>query len=332
MERQTAIGSQPDALVREAYARMRRRPPDYHAAVARLDDALSARADDAETYLAKAICMLALDRPKTCRELLAAAARHDGGMLAPRLRLAHLELARVLLRRHAYDEAIEALDGAGNDALSRSVRGYTRKHLGGESRLTPTEHERVVRWLTRRELDAAERALRQRRYTDALHACDAASRVEDRGSRLARLRATALRRRVEDALDDGSAQLRKMHNHLTAARGWLHRVDVTALAEDPDEREECAAEARAIEELQARVTAQFWRAEVGALRSRFDATCRIHNEARMTYVEYGVFRSSVAGLRTAAEQLERRLPADSDARGPLAELLAEIRQVQLKFR
>ncbi|MGI5241092.1 hypothetical protein [Dactylosporangium sp. CA-139066] len=321
------VQSEPETLVRQAYAAMRRRPPDYHAAVARLDEALSVRGDDAETYLAKAICMLALDRPKTCRELLDAAGRHDGGLLAPRLRLAHLELARVLLRRHAYDDAIEALDGAGNDALCRSVRAYTRKHLGGDPHLTLAEHERVVRWLTRRELDAAERALGQRRYTDALHACDAASRVDDRGSRLARLRATALRRRVGDALDDGSAQLRKMHNHLTAARGWLHRA-----AEDPDERAECAAEARAIEELQQRVTAAFWRAEVAALRSRFDATCRIHNEARMTYVESGVFRASIAGLRTDAERLERRLPPDSDARGPLAVLVGEIRQVQLRFR
>jgi hypothetical protein len=319
--------SEPEALVREAYTRMRRRPPDYHTAVARLDEALSARPDDADTYLAKAICMLALDRPKTCRELLESAARHDDGPLAPRLRLAHLELARVLLRRHAYDEAIGALDGAGNDALSRSVRAYTRRHLGGDPRLTLAEHEQVVRWLTRRELDAAERALGERRYTDALHACDAASRVDDRGSRLARLRATALRRRVEDALDDGSSQVRKMHNHLTAARGWLHRA-----AEDPAERAECAAEARALDEVQQRVTGQYWRAEVATLRSRFDTTCRIHNEARMTYVEYGVFRSSIAGLRTAAEQLDRRLPAEGDARGPLSDLLTDIRQVQLKFR
>jgi tetratricopeptide (TPR) repeat protein len=327
MEQRTATTSDPEALVREAYACMRRRPPDYHAAVARLDEALCVRPGDADTHLAKAICMLALDRPKTCRELLRAAIRHDDGLLAPRLRLAHLELARVLLRRHAYDEAIEALDGAGNDALSRGARAYTRLHLGGEPRLTQAEHEQVVRWLTRRELDAAERALRERRYTDALHACDAASRVDDRGSLLARMRASALRRRVEDALEDGSGQLRKMSNHLTAARGWLDRA-----AEDPGERVECVEEARAIEELQQRVTRQFWRAEVATLRSRFDTTCRIHGQNRMTMVEYGVFRSSIAGLQSDADRLERRLPPDSDAREPLEELFDEIRQVQLKFR
>ncbi|GAA4245030.1 tetratricopeptide repeat protein [Dactylosporangium darangshiense] len=324
MEQPTSTRTDPPELVRQAYACMRRRPPDYHTALARLDEALSLRPGDAETHLAKAICMLALDRPKTCGELLEAAAAHDDGALAPRLRLAHLELARVLLRRHAFDEAIGALDGAGNDALSRSARAYTRLRLGGAPHLTGAEHERVVRWLTRRELDAAERAVRERRYTDALQACDAASRVDDRGSRLALLRATALRRRVEDALDDGSAQLRKMHNHLTAARGWLHRA-----AEDPAE---CAAEARAIEELDGRVAEQFRRAEVQTLRSRFEATCRIHNEARMTFVEYGVFRSSVAGLHSAAEQLQRSLPQHSDAHDALADLLAEIRQMQLRFR
>src|SRR5690242_17908319 len=97
----------------------------------------------------------------------------------------------------------------------------------------------------------------------------------------------------------------------TAAPAWPGCAPPRCAAEDPDERAECAAEARAIEELQGRVAEQFRRAEVATLRSRFEATCRIHNEARMTFVEYGVFRSSVAGLHSAAEQLQRSLPQHS---------------------
>jgi hypothetical protein len=196
---------------------------DCRAAIGLLDHALRLDGKNAEAHLLMADCLLCLDQPERALDHVAEAERHAGDGLRPRVdetrrrcmdaaRAEYLEQARVLLRGGDQRRAVAVLSRCqsliGDDEQVRLIQAYAAVRLDQRGSaadrtdapwLEAAELERVLRWLTREEISAAQEALHEQRYEAAFRACQAAIRIDNRGGYCALLSATALYQFVQQA-------------------------------------------------------------------------------------------------------------------------------------
>jgi signal transduction histidine kinase len=258
-----------------------------------------------------------------------------------------IERVRLHLRSGASGAAVAILrqyTGPVDDHY-HAVRAYAyelrRAQSGVRERTEPADLrrldaaalQRVLRWLTREELRAGEKALAEGRFAAAVDLFRAADRIDDRGVDAALLQATALYEFVSSALSrQQPLDLDRARRHLTAAARLTQRA--TADAALAVRGEHLAAEIDTLlrrvdqgRERQRRVQ------EVDNVVRRFKALVA-HSERNPPRVmmERTNLRTSLAPIGGEVTRLRRRHPADSPEGRLLAEVAGEIEVIQAQFR
>jgi hypothetical protein len=251
-----------------------------------------------------------------------------------------IEVARRRLRRGYRLEAAELLDRCVralardriDDAALAERRRYAHDRCTGDGRtsLPPDVLQRVIVWVTRDELTAAEQALAADRPFAAARFLIAADRIDPRGTRSAYLHARALYRAAQKSVDraavgdrgrvDGPD--RTVPAHLKRAERCLRRAASLLLraAEDPAQRLECdhlslTIGARLAALTERRVTTDRMAAACACLVD-YDAFARHHaDRERLSPSAQAGFRSSLAALSGRIDRLLHRCPpASAEAR------------------
>jgi tetratricopeptide (TPR) repeat protein len=350
------IDTKLERLLDQAQQKLERR--DYHAALARLGEALGLRPRHAEAHRLKAECLLGLEHPERALEVLDLATRYATDervrerIAATRSRCVRaladeqIERARTWLRSGRIRQAVTLLRACEkplrDDQWFQEVRSYALLRLAREAPdtdpadarwLDPVELEHVLCWLTREELEEAAGAIRERRFTPALLALDTAWRIDGRGARAALLRATALLRRVQTAGDSANRpDLARSRAHLKEALRWVRvaEADPGLLHEQRPVAEAIRKNLRSVDDQLARQRAM---EPVNALIERLNTIARIYNNKPVLYdVEVGTLRSSLAALATDVRNERPKHPSDSPAGIALADLARTIEGILAKFR
>jgi hypothetical protein len=229
-----------------------------------------------------------------------------------------------------------------DDPQIREIQSYTLLRLDGTTSasepgadeaewLEPAELERVLTWLTRDELTEAEQAIAERQYTRALRACTAAWRIDSRGATAALLRATALFRRLQEAVNGSRPpELQVQRDHLQEAARWAaHAATVD------DARPQRESLVRAIDAARRRVErdAALKRrmAPINALIKRFNNTMRVYPRS-IDMIQATNLRASLASLAADVERTRRKYPPGSPEWAALDELAAAIAKVLAQLR
>jgi hypothetical protein len=252
-----------------------------------------------------------------------------------------IEVARRRLRRGYRLEAAELLDRCVralardriDDAALAERRRYAHDRCTGDGRtsLQPDVLQRVIVWVTREELTAAEQALAADRPFAAARFLIAADRMDPRGTRSAYLHARALYRAAHKSLDraaDGdrggplTGPDRTVPAHLQRAERCFRRAAalLPRAAEDPALRLECdhlsvTIEARLATLTERRASTERMAAACACLVD-YDAFVRHHaDRALLSPSARAGFRSSLAALSGRIDRLLHRCPpASAEAR------------------
>ena len=326
-------------------ARQRIEQGDHPAAMALLKQALSIDRTDPELHLLQARCFRELNRTDRARAALDRAWRHTDDP-SVRTRIAQereacaradvatlVETARHHLRDGDARAALDVLRRCGDAADVEAYRSYAHELLRGRPYGEPDDVrwpdratlQRVLRWLTREELDAGSRALDERRYAAAIDAFRDADRIDDRGTESARLHATALHEYVSSALTRRPPlDLDRARSHLTTARRLAVRAAATSLVEPIDRLLKTVERQRA----DRKVTVA-----VDRLIQQYNHLVRFYDRnPPRTAMERGNFRSSLAPISGQVIRLRRQVPAGSTDGLRLAELAEEIAKKLAGFR
>jgi hypothetical protein len=229
---------------------------------------------------------------------------------------------RVLIRHQSYDAVL----------AERRAYAHDRSTGDGQSSLPPEVLERVIRWLTREELEAGERELAASRPWAAAKRFAAADAIDPRGTRSALLQALALQRaarRAEGrAVPDRPAELHKAERYLRRAAALLSRAET-----DPAQRASAADLGDRIDtQLEALRGAQTAVARMGAARAclaDYNTFVRHYNENPLNSPQaYANFRSSLATLSARISRLRRVCPPGSAESELLAQLAAGAADMQ----
>jgi hypothetical protein len=214
------------------------------------------------------------------------------------------------------------------------------EHKGTEPGLDPSAMQRVLRWLTQEELDAARQALTEGRVVAAANALEAAAHMDDRGALASQLHAKALLEYVRKGVKppaplplDRARDLLDKAAHLArrAARDpALGNTAVALVAEiDPllaDVNGQLAQEA-------ARRAKEAGHKEVEDLVRRWNTLIEHYGRRGFMYdVEAANLRSSLANLRTDVTTQSRRHGPQTPEGRRLADLQQQIAELLAAFR
>lgn len=285
----------------------------------------------------------------------------------------YLSQARRLLRQREYRRAIELIDRHLLDTTSTPVpmedlRTYAYELLGkrGASatrrapvnlkrgvpvslrrpvavdlhRLTRAQLERILTWLLSGEIRAADEALRADEYSDAVSACEAAERIDNRSTHVAMVHARARYELAVLALNGQAADLDDVAKQLQKA-GWL----VMRAAHDPTVRDAHKKLSVAIDDVTAiveRRRARTARADaVSAVVQRFNRLVQHYDDKDqlISHVQLGNARASLAQIRADVDRLLRLNAPDSaagmilvDLRGQCARYKEHLERVGRRIR
>jgi hypothetical protein len=285
----------------------------------------------------------------------------------------YLSQARRLLRQREYRRAIELIDRHLLDTTNTPVpmedlRTYAYELLGkrGASatrrapvnlrrgvpvslrrpvavdlhRLTRSQLERILTWLLSGEIRAADEALRADEYADAVAACEAAERIDNRSTHVAMVHARARYELAVLALNGQAADLDDVAKQLQKA-GWL----VMRAAHDPTVRDAHKKLSVAIDDVTAiveRRRARTARADaVTAVVQRFNRLVQHYDDKDqlISHVQLGNARASLAQIRADVDRLLRVNAPDSpagmilvDLRGQCARYKEHLERVGRRIR
>lgn len=199
---------------------------EHRAALDTLDRARRLSPRHAEACLLQARCLLALDQPEQALPKVDIADPTDAALRSrieetrsaclAAIATKRLAEVRACLRRGDPTGAVRILRRyepmSQGDGFYAAVLAYATPGRSPEV----FQLEPVLRWLAREELDAAEWALRDSRYEEALDACRRAHRVDPRGALAALRFAQAIVGLVRERPPDP----RTLRAYLTDARRW----------------------------------------------------------------------------------------------------------------
>ncbi len=250
-----------------------------------------------------------------------------------------LTQVRKLLRQREYRRALELIDRhlldtetAGTPVPVEDLRTYAYELLGrrGASatrrtpvnlrrgipvslrrpvavdlhRLTRAQLERVLRWLLAGEIRLADDALRADEYAEAVSACEAAERIDNRSTHVAMVHARARYELAVLALNGQAADLDDVSKQLQKA-GWL----VMRAAHDPTVRDAHKKLSVAIDDVSAiveRRRARTARADaVSGVVARFNRLVQHYDDRDqlISHVQLGNARASLAQIRADVDRL-----------------------------
>lgn len=284
-----------------------------------------------------------------------------------------LTQVRRLLRQREYRRALELidrhlLDTTGLPVPAEDLRTYAYELLGkrGASavrrapvnlrrgvpvslrrpvavdlhRLTRSQLERVLNWLLSGEIRAADEALRADEYADAVAACEAAERIDNRSTHVAMVHARARYELAVLALNGQAPNLEEVSRQLQKA-GWL----VMRAAHDPTVRDAHKKLSAAIDDVGAiveRRRARTARADaVTAVVQRFNRLVRHYDDKDqlISHVQLGNVRASLATIRADVDRLLAQHHPDSpagviliDLRGQCARYKEHLERVGRRIR
>jgi hypothetical protein len=285
----------------------------------------------------------------------------------------YLTQTRRLLRQREYRRAIELIDRHLHDTTGTPVpvedlRTYAYELLGkrGASatrrapvnlrrgvpvslrrpvavdlhRLTRSQLERVLTWLLSGEIRAADEALRADEYADAVAACEAAERIDNRSTHVAMVHARARYELAVLALNGQAADLEDVAKQLQKA-GWL----VMRAAHDPTVRDAHKKLSVAIDDVTAiveRRRARTARADaVSGVVQRFNRLVQHYDDKDqlISHVQLGNARASLAQIRADVDRLLRLNHPDTpagmiliDLRGQCARYKEHLERVGRRIR
>jgi hypothetical protein len=275
--------------------------------------------------------------------------RRDGEPMSQRL-----ERARQHLRAGRPRDAVHALSIRGQPAdqsdLFQDVHAYATQRLAehkDRARKTNTVPsldaaavQRVLRWLTREELDAGRQALAEGRVVAAANALEAAAHIDDRGALASQLHAKALLEYVrKDMGQQEPSPLDRTRDLLDKAAHLARRA-----ARDPVLRDTADALMAEIDPLLADVNGRLAQEaarrareaghkEIDDLVRRWNAMIEHYGGRTFIYdVEVANLRSSLATLQTDVNTQSRRHPPDSPEGRHLADLKLQIAELLARFR
>lgn len=284
-----------------------------------------------------------------------------------------LTQVRRFLRQRDYRRALELidrhlLDTAGTPVPVADLRTYAYELLGRRGapatrrapvnlrrgvpvslrrpvavdlhRLTRAQLERVLRWLLSGEIRAADEALRADEYADAVAACEAAERIDNRSTHVAMVHARARYELAVLALNGQAADLEDVSKQLQKA-GWL----VMRAAHDPTVRDAHKKLSAAIDDVTAiveRRRARTARADaVTAVVQRFNRLVQHYDDRNqlISHVQLGNARASLAQVRADVDRLLKLNAPDSpagmilvDLRGQCARYKEHLERVGRRIR
>jgi len=189
--------------------------------------------------------------------------------------------------------------------LKRGIPVSLRRPVAVDlNRLTRSELQRVLRWLLSGEIRAADEALRADEYADAVAACEAAERIDNRSTHVAMVHARARYELAVLALNGQSPDLDEVSKLLQRA-GWL----AMRAAHDPAVRDAHKKLSVAIDDVSAiveRRRARTARADaVTAVVQRFNRLVQHYEDKDqlISHIQLGNAKASLAQIRGDVDRL-----------------------------
>jgi hypothetical protein len=193
--------------------------------------------------------------------------------------------------------------------------------------LDPDTLQEVIEWLTDEEITLAEAAFRSRDLAGALRSCEAAARIDDRGSRVAYVHAYALLYRVKGK-EEAAGDLVDLERAAELARRASTNRRLRAQAEKVHQ-----ATLRTADERRQRQAARAEIAPLEALTRRYNSFEEHYGGKTMFYwVEVGNASSSLAQMAADLPELRQRYAKEPDAIAVLDALAERIAAWQRVFR